>query len=148
MYLHNPRCSQHHLRMLLQSLRALCLAPGESGSICNYLGAPVRTAGVSGKYGCNFRNDLHFAVVSDQFRRILDFRQLLPKQPGSGRNQCGNTLESRRVYWKHVGMSANKYSSFEQRLRDELAPNNIYSEDCRCRVGPSRCTQVLHCTLL
>jgi hypothetical protein len=50
--------------MLLQSLRALCFAPGGPGSIWNYLGAPVRSAGVSGRFACGFRTDLHFADVA------------------------------------------------------------------------------------
>ena len=49
--------------MLLQSLRALCFAPGGTGSIWNYLGAPVRCAGVSGRFACGFWTDLHFADV-------------------------------------------------------------------------------------
>jgi len=47
--------------MLLQSLRAPYLAPGGPGSIWNYLGAPVRSTGVSGRFACGFRTDLHFA---------------------------------------------------------------------------------------
>jgi len=47
--------------MLFQSLRALCLAPGGPGSIWNHLGAPVRSTGVSGRFVCGFRTDLHFA---------------------------------------------------------------------------------------
>jgi len=47
--------------MLWQSLRALCVAPGRPGSIWNYLGAPVRSTGVSRRYACGFRTDLHFA---------------------------------------------------------------------------------------
>jgi hypothetical protein len=47
--------------MLLQSLKAHCLAPGGPGSIWNYLGAPVRSAGVSRRFACGFRTDLHFA---------------------------------------------------------------------------------------
>jgi hypothetical protein len=47
--------------MLLQSLRAHCFAQGGSGSIWNYLGAPVRSTGVSGRFACGFRTDLHFA---------------------------------------------------------------------------------------
>jgi hypothetical protein len=50
--------------MLLQSLRALCFAPGGPGSIWNYLGAPVRSTGVSGRFGCSFRTDVHFADVA------------------------------------------------------------------------------------
>jgi len=49
--------------MLLKSLRALCLAPGGPGSIWNYLGAPVRSTGVSGRFPCSLRTDLHFADV-------------------------------------------------------------------------------------
>jgi hypothetical protein len=50
--------------MLLQSLRALCFAPGGPGSILNYLGAPVRSARVSGWFVCGFRTDLHFVDES------------------------------------------------------------------------------------
>jgi hypothetical protein len=52
--------------MLFQSLRALCLAPGGPGSIWNHLGAPVRSTGVSGRFACGFRTDLHFADVCTQ----------------------------------------------------------------------------------
>jgi hypothetical protein len=47
--------------MHFQSLRALCLAPGGAGSIWNHLGALVRSTGVSGRFACGFRTDLHFA---------------------------------------------------------------------------------------
>jgi len=50
--------------MLLQSLRALCLAPGGSGSIWKYLEAPVRAPGVSGRIACGFRIELHFADLA------------------------------------------------------------------------------------
>ena len=50
--------------MLLQSLRALCLAPGGSGSIRKDLEALVRAPGVSDKVACCFRTNLHFADVS------------------------------------------------------------------------------------
>jgi len=61
MPLHNCRCFQEHLGMLLQSLRALCLALGGPVSIWKYSGALVRTTGVSGRFVCDFRTDLHFA---------------------------------------------------------------------------------------
>ena len=64
MHLHNSRCFQEHLRMLFQSLRALCLAPGGSGSVWKYLEAQVRSPGVSGRIACGFRTELHFADVS------------------------------------------------------------------------------------
>jgi hypothetical protein len=66
MHLQNCRCFQEHLRMLLQSLRALCFAPEGPGSIWNYLGAPMRSTGVTGRVACGFRTDLHFADVSKQ----------------------------------------------------------------------------------
>jgi hypothetical protein len=49
--------------MLLQSLRALCKAPGGPGNIWNYFQVPVMAAGVSGRFGCDFQTDLHFADV-------------------------------------------------------------------------------------
>ena len=72
MHLQNCRCFQEHLRMLLQSLRALCFAPGGAGSIWNYLGAPVRSTGVSGRFACGFRTDLHFADVPPVETGLLD----------------------------------------------------------------------------
>jgi len=49
--------------MLLQSLSALCKAPGGPGSIWKYLEALVRDTGVSGRSACGFPTDLHFADV-------------------------------------------------------------------------------------
>jgi len=54
MHLHNCRCSQEHLRMLLQSPRAHCTAPGGAGRIWKYLEALVRATGVSGRFACGF----------------------------------------------------------------------------------------------
>jgi len=59
--------------MLLQSLRALCLAPGGTGSIWNYLGAPVRYTGVSGRFACGFRTDLHFADAVISYHIYLNY---------------------------------------------------------------------------
>ena len=67
MQLRNSRCFQEHLRMLLHSLRALCLAPGGSGSIWKYFEALVRSPGVFGRIACCFRTDLHLAVVKACF---------------------------------------------------------------------------------
>jgi len=47
--------------MLLQSLRALCLAPGGSGRVWKYLEALVTSPGVSGRIACGFRTELYFA---------------------------------------------------------------------------------------
>jgi hypothetical protein len=52
--------------MHLQSLTALCIAPGGPGSIWNYMGAPVRTTGVSARFACGIRTDLHFPAVQTQ----------------------------------------------------------------------------------
>jgi len=49
--------------MLLQSLRALCLALGGSGSVWKYFDALVRSPRVSGRIVCGFRTELHFADV-------------------------------------------------------------------------------------
>jgi len=49
--------------MLLQSLRALCLAPEGSGSIWKYLVALVRSLRVSGRIACGLQTELHFADV-------------------------------------------------------------------------------------
>jgi len=61
MYLHNCRCFQQHLKMLLQSLSAHCKAPGEPGSIWKYLEVLVRATGVSVKFAWGIWTDLHFA---------------------------------------------------------------------------------------
>jgi len=47
--------------MVLQSVRALCKAPGGAGSISKYLDELVRATGVSGRFACSFRTDLHLA---------------------------------------------------------------------------------------
>jgi len=47
--------------MLLQSLRALCLAPGGSGRVWKYIEALVRLPGVFERIVCVFRTELHFA---------------------------------------------------------------------------------------
>jgi len=61
MHLHNCRCFQEHLGMLLQSLRALCLAPGVFRSIWKRLRGLVRLTRVCGRFAWGFRTDLHYA---------------------------------------------------------------------------------------
>jgi hypothetical protein len=63
MHLHHCRCFEEHLRLLLQSLRAPCLAPGGSGRIWKYLEALARSLGVSGRIVWCFRTKLHFGDV-------------------------------------------------------------------------------------
>jgi len=52
--------------MLFQSLRALCKAPGGPGSIGKYLEALVKAIGVSERFACSFRTNLHFADVHNE----------------------------------------------------------------------------------
>jgi len=59
--------------MLLQSLRALCKAPGGAGSIWEYLEAVVRATRVSGRFAYGFRTELHFADVG-----VREFRDVAP----------------------------------------------------------------------
>jgi len=47
--------------MLLQSLRALCKAPGGPGTIWTYLEVLVGVTGVSGRFPRGFQTDLHSA---------------------------------------------------------------------------------------
>src|SRR5882757_3217064 len=61
MHLHHFRCFEEYMRMLLQSLSALCKAPGGAGSIWEYLEEVVRATRVSGRFGYVFRTELHFA---------------------------------------------------------------------------------------
>ena len=49
--------------MLSKSLRALLLAQGGPGSICNKLGALVRWTGVSRRFAYSSLTNLHFADV-------------------------------------------------------------------------------------
>jgi len=57
--------------MLLQSMRALCRAPGGPRSIWKYLEALVRATAVSGRFACGFRTNVHFADVEETRGEIL-----------------------------------------------------------------------------
>ena len=61
MHLHNCRCFQKYLKMLFQSLRAQCLAPGGPGSIRKYLRALEQSTRGFQRFLCSIRTDLHFA---------------------------------------------------------------------------------------
>jgi len=63
MHLHHCRCFQEHVRMLLQSLRALCKAQGGAGNIWKYFEGLARATGVSGRLAYGFRTKLHFPDV-------------------------------------------------------------------------------------
>jgi len=87
-HLHNFRCFQGQLRMLLQRLRAYCKAPGGAGSIWKYLEALVRATGVSGRFACGFLTDLHFP---DVWRLALHFDYQISQKVGINkrkRTQC------------------------------------------------------------
>jgi hypothetical protein len=47
--------------MLLQSLRALCKAPGGAGRIWKYFEVLARATEVTGRFAYRFRTELHFA---------------------------------------------------------------------------------------
>jgi len=70
MYLHNCRCFQEHLTILLQGLGAHCKAEGGPGSIWNNLKALVRSPRVSGSIVCGFSTDSHFA---DELAKVHTF---------------------------------------------------------------------------
>jgi len=59
--------------MLLQSLSALCKAPGGAGSIWEYLEAVVGATRVSGSFAYGFRTELHFPdVMESVLRSVLE----------------------------------------------------------------------------
>jgi len=63
MYLLYCRVVCHHLKMLLQSLRVLCLAPGRLRSIWQYWEVLGRLTIGSWRLACGFWTDIHFADV-------------------------------------------------------------------------------------
>jgi len=66
--LHNCKCFQKHVKMILLSLRAHCKAAVGTGSIWKDLEALVRATAVCGRFECGFLTDLHFTDVN---KRIL-----------------------------------------------------------------------------
>ena len=60
-HIHNCRCFQEHLRMLLESLGALYFTAGGPGSICNYMGALEMLTRVPARSGCGFQTNLQLA---------------------------------------------------------------------------------------
>jgi hypothetical protein len=61
MHLHHFRCFDKQVRLLWQSLRALCKAPGGAGSIWEYLEVVVRATRVSERFAYGFWTELYFA---------------------------------------------------------------------------------------
>jgi hypothetical protein len=68
MHPHRFRCFEEHVRMLLQSLRALCKGPGGAGSIWEYLEAVVRATRVSRMFPYGFQTELHFTDIRHPWR--------------------------------------------------------------------------------
>jgi len=111
MHLHNCKCFQEHLRMLSQSLRALCKAPGGPGCIWKYIEALVMARRVSGRFACGFRTDLHFADVPNEpiptyghrvfvYNRILTERDETAKLWSEGHMQ--RDAWYRRLAWSNL----------------------------------------------
>jgi len=63
MHFHHCRCFSEHVRMLLHSLRAPCLAPAGPGSIRKYLQELLSLTGMTGRIVCGFQTNVHFADV-------------------------------------------------------------------------------------
>jgi len=80
MRLHIFRCFHKHLRMLLQSLRALSFDPARPGSIWMYLEALVRSTGVIGRLACGFWTNLHFADVGNNPMQLITVYLTEPPQ--------------------------------------------------------------------
>jgi len=74
MHLHICRCFQEHLRLLLQSLGALGLSPGGSGSVWKFLEALLRSRWVSGRIACGFMTELHSADVVASWMHLHNSR--------------------------------------------------------------------------
>jgi len=121
MHLQHCRSFQEHLRMLLQILRALCLAPGGPGSIWKYLEALLRSTGVSGRCEYGFQTDLHFADELHLQTRPITASKCISEftwsQPPS---VCPNFLDhGLRVYlWVHSIIILRFTSSWSQALPD------------------------------
>jgi len=98
MHPHNYRCFQEHLRILLQSLGALCIAPGVSGSIWKDLEAMVRSTRVSGRSVCGFRTTLHFADDWSSSRLCDVELRYVWKWSIRGSNNCGIAFMVSRGY--------------------------------------------------
>jgi len=107
MHLHNCRCFQEHLRMLLQSLRALCFAQGGSGSIWKYFEALVMSPGVSGRIACGFQTELYIADI--QVLRWFPANlqcpaKISPELPGvSEGHWTGPSPEGHCIRWVNSG---------------------------------------------
>jgi len=114
MHIHNCRCFQEHLRMLLQCLRALCKAPGGPGSIWKYLEALVRATGVFGRCACCFQTVLHFAdeLISPWSNLPQRWASPTTAHSTSGRKngwlgfwrKSIGALSGSRNVWTHFGM--------------------------------------------
>jgi len=143
MHLHNCRCFQGQQGILLQSLRALCLAPGGSGSIWKYLEALVRSPGVSRRIECGFQTELHYTDVIQKvacsretmWHTLLKQRRAKVMIRGlSGlRDRCGNTVSWRYRHSNSAG--TERYEKcWKGGIDNHKAWNNIWGDvDCHSR---------------
>jgi len=134
MHLHNCRCFQEHLTMLLHSLRALCKAPGGAGSIWKYLEALVRTTRVSARFAYGFRTNLRFADVS-KLRSLRKWDKGIDINP---ENDPTYTTQYKDPFLKNL---LNEYYAKCTELsvmKPETIPsNNFASSRMACRCGQS-----------
>jgi len=79
MHLHHCRYCPEHLRMLVQSVRALGAAPKGPGSIWKNFEALFRLTGVSGRFTCGFWTDLDLAVVDCKVEYFNAYNGIVPE---------------------------------------------------------------------
>jgi hypothetical protein len=100
MNLHHCRCIQESVRMLLHSLRAICITPGGAGSVWKCLEELASTTGVSERFVYGFRTELHFVDGAGwgQVRMSININQPLVEW-----STCDHLLaESLGMSYSHV----------------------------------------------
>jgi len=98
MHLDNCRCFQEHLRMLLQGLGALCIAPGGSGSIWKYLEELVRSPGMFSRFACGFPTTyillMFFWLLSSTSFTHIQFMDTQTPQQGQSVSESSQTTDA------------------------------------------------------
>jgi len=102
MHVHNCKSFQDHLRMRLQSLRALYFARRGPGSIRKFSAVLVRSTGVSGRFGSGFQTGLRFTDVPILVS-LLDSFPL----------QCDKYSEPGSTYQLHLWWSSEAYQQID-----------------------------------
>jgi len=145
MHLENCRSIQEHLRILLLSLRELCLAPAGPGSIWKYIEALVRSTGVSGTFACSFRTSLNFAdvIVKYYFWIILAaiiFNIVFIASLHEGTKEKGNWVKHKCRYTARLARLISQIISINHGF------NVIHYFSYRIWANKSRNTQFIHST--